>query len=298
MESEYRFTIFTPCYNSEKFIHRVIESLEAQTYNDFEWLVINDASEDDTLNILQKYADVASFPVRIINNPKNKMLYYNYNLAFEQAKGELMVFAGHDDRFHAESLDTFNSIWEQSSNESTAAIWCECQDQFGNLVGVPFPEQITISDYFEMFPKYIYKQERFACTRTDILRSFKFDLDGERTGEFFLWANIGLKFKTIYINKILRTYYIEDNNPDALTKRSREDIAIKVYISYLDWINLYLERIKRNIVLKLRFHFALAFYGILSDQKPIEVIRSIHKTKSRIIVCLLYPLAYLRSLKK
>ena len=69
MSFKYRFTIFTPCYNSEKFIHRVIESLESQTFNDFEWLVINDASTDSTAKILDEYASKAKFPVRVIHNP-------------------------------------------------------------------------------------------------------------------------------------------------------------------------------------------------------------------------------------
>jgi len=42
-------------------------------------------------------------------------------------------------------------------------IWCLCQDQFGNLIGRNYPSEIIISNYFEMFENYIYKQERFVA---------------------------------------------------------------------------------------------------------------------------------------
>ena len=54
MNKEYEFTVFSPCYNSEKFIRRTFESLKNQTFKNFEWLVIDDCSSDATLDILNQ----------------------------------------------------------------------------------------------------------------------------------------------------------------------------------------------------------------------------------------------------
>lgn len=46
--TNYKFTIFTPCYNGAKTIKRVFGSVEAQTYTDFEWIIVNDGSKDNS----------------------------------------------------------------------------------------------------------------------------------------------------------------------------------------------------------------------------------------------------------
>ena len=44
----YKFTIFTPCYNGENTIERVFESVSNQTYTNFEWIIVNDGSKDNS----------------------------------------------------------------------------------------------------------------------------------------------------------------------------------------------------------------------------------------------------------
>jgi glycosyltransferase involved in cell wall biosynthesis len=250
---------------------------------------VNDASTDNTAKILDDYAASASFPVKIIHNPVNKMLYYNFNLAFKEAEGELMVFAGHDDMFHSEALEIFAEVWQKNGNSKIAGIWCLCQDQHGVMVGNSFEQDFMVSNYFELFEKSIYTQERFGCTRTDILKQHPFNLKSEKIGESFLWEAIGAKFNTIYINKILRTYFIEPENQNALTKSSRSKNAGYVYISYLDWINLYLKQYTFSIKFKLRYHFAFLFYGLLSNRKLGAILSDVISLKNKIILMLIFP---------
>lgn len=292
MQFKYRFTVFTPCYNSEKFIHRVFESLETQSYRNFEWLVINDASNDDTGKLLREYASKASYPIRIINNTENKMLYYNFNVAFEIAQGELMIFAGHDDRFHKDTLEIFDRIWLEYGKDNISGISCLCKDQNGKIIGKKFPFEIAVSNYFDMYVKYIYRQERFGCTRTDILRKYKFDLKKGYVREGFLWEKIGLKYSTIYLNKVLRTYYIEPENLNALTKSNRYKIAPIAYLTYLDWINIYIKRIKGNYIFILRFHFAFVFYTFILKKNIFKTNQEIIKTSSKYINFLFIPFAF------
>lgn len=291
MEYQYRFTVFTACYNSEKFIHRVFESLETQTFRDFEWLVINDASTDNTLNILHEYSKRATFPMRILTNPVNKMLYYNFNIGFEEAKGEFMVFAGHDDRYDADMLETFYKVWKQYGNDKIARISGLCRDQFCNLVGNKYPKDILISNYFTIFEKYIYQQEKGGCTRTEILKEHPFNLETDRIGETFLWEAISLKYDTIFINKIFRTYYREPENLNALTKVPRSRNARYIYASYLDWVNIYLHQYSYSIKFKIRYHFALIFYGIIKKESLITIVKDIHHFASKLIAILMYPFA-------
>ena len=51
---DYKFTVFTPCYNGEKTIHRVFESMNAQTYTNWEWIIINDGSTDNSDSVIKE----------------------------------------------------------------------------------------------------------------------------------------------------------------------------------------------------------------------------------------------------
>jgi len=294
MEYKYRFTVFTPCYNSSKFIHRVIERLESQTYKNFEWLVIDDASTDNTVEIILDYIKKSQFPINFIRNSETQMLTKNINIAFQNAKGEFIVFLGHDDKIMPEALEVFNYIWSKFGNSNISGIKCLCQDQFGKLIGKKFPEDLLISDYFTITYKLNYDKELFGCTRTDVLREFYFDTEfGSYIPESVLWGNIGMKYKTIWVNKILRIYYIEPENKLALTKSGRKKYADGINYLYLKWINDFEKFLEGKLLFKLRIRFAYGFYGILSKKKIISLIKSVNLKSNKILVLIFYPLAFI-----
>lgn len=60
------FTVFTPTYNRAKTLHRVYESLQQQTFRDFEWLIVDDGSVDDTKSLIEIWQKEAAFPIRYV----------------------------------------------------------------------------------------------------------------------------------------------------------------------------------------------------------------------------------------
>ena len=64
---KYKYTIFTPCYNSAPYIHRVFKTLDSQTYRNFEWIVINDASTDETSELIKEYIKGVDFKVKFFD---------------------------------------------------------------------------------------------------------------------------------------------------------------------------------------------------------------------------------------
>jgi glycosyltransferase involved in cell wall biosynthesis len=295
---KYRFTIFTPCYNSEKFIHRVFESLESQEFRDFEWIVLNDASTDNTHTILENYKATANFPVQYINLSQNQMLSNNFNMAFEMAQGELMVFAGHDDLFFPETLKVFDETWEKYGNENISGIKCLCENQYGKLIGKEFPQPVLVTNFFTIFCDYLYTYEGYGCTRTDVLRRFKFDTSEILyVPEGTMWCKIGMEYDTIFLNRVLRTYYQEADNKAALTKSGRLKYTQGTFYLYTLWINHFMDRISGHIMFKLRFYFAFVFYGILSGNSFFKIIRTVKPFGRKIIAVLFYPIAFFTYLK-
>lgn len=128
------FTLLTPCYNSSGLIHRVYDSLCAQTLRSFEWVVIDDASTDDTLARLRAYQAEADFPIRIIEHPENRMVLAGLNAGIAAALGEFIVLAGHDDAFVPEALARLHAAWLGIPPELRAGVSgvsCLCKDQLG-----------------------------------------------------------------------------------------------------------------------------------------------------------------------
>lgn len=65
----YKFTIFTPCYNGAKTIKRVFDSVESQTYSNFEWIIVNDGSTDQSDIVIRNLIEKSKI--------KDKIKYFN-----------------------------------------------------------------------------------------------------------------------------------------------------------------------------------------------------------------------------
>lgn len=87
-------TVAMPTYNAERYIGEAIESVLNQTFRDFELLIINDGSLDDTHSVVSSYKDAR---IRLINLEENRGVAHCRNLALQQARGEFIAWTDSDD---------------------------------------------------------------------------------------------------------------------------------------------------------------------------------------------------------
>lgn len=97
-----KITVLMSVYNGEKYLSEAVESILNQTFKDFEFLIINDASTDNTRKILKSYKDSR---IKIITNKKNLGLTKSLNKGLEIAKGEYIARQDADDISAPERLD-------------------------------------------------------------------------------------------------------------------------------------------------------------------------------------------------
>jgi glycosyltransferase involved in cell wall biosynthesis len=100
------FSIITVCYNSEKTIERTITSLRNQTYQNFEYIIIDGGSTDSTLEIIKKNLDVVS----ILVSEKDEGIYDAMNKGIDLASGEIIGIINSDDWYENDTLENIFKI--------------------------------------------------------------------------------------------------------------------------------------------------------------------------------------------
>ena len=98
-----RVTVFIPVYNAQAYIAEAIESVLAQTYSDFELLVIDDGSTDETASVICTF--MYDPRIRVVSHIRNLGQPHTRNYGLELASGEYIAFLDADDRCVPERIE-------------------------------------------------------------------------------------------------------------------------------------------------------------------------------------------------
>ena len=103
MEENKLVTVITPCFNSEKTIRKTIESVLNQTYHNIEYLIIDGASTDKTVEIAKSYEQAFGGRMKIYSEP-DKGIYDAMNKGIRLAGGELVGIVNSDDYYETDAV--------------------------------------------------------------------------------------------------------------------------------------------------------------------------------------------------
>lgn len=127
-----KFSIVIPSYNHEKYIGRCIDSVLNQTYHDFELIIIDDGSKDDSYKIISNYTDC-----RIKHFRQNNQGAHNtINRGLEMAQGEYLAILNSDDEFHPERLEKCLQVFERNPDVGLVSTWITIIDSDSKKKGV------------------------------------------------------------------------------------------------------------------------------------------------------------------
>ena len=211
------FTVFTATYNRGVCIHRVFESLQAQTLRDFEWVVVDDGSDDDTEEVVGKFASEAPFPVRYFRK-EHAGKPAAWNLGVSEAHGRFFVSADSDDAFLPQSLERLFSMWEsipESQKPRFRGVSCRCLDESDSVVGdKDFPEPYLDAGSPDVVFKYGAGYEMWGMNRTDVLREYPMpEIQGlSFYPEIIIWDKMSQSYVSRFFNEPLRIIYDDQEN--------------------------------------------------------------------------------------
>lgn len=249
-------TIFTPAYNRAYTLERLYKSLCNQTNFDFEWLIVDDGSTDNTKELVKTFSS-DNFKIRYyLKENEGKHIAINYGA--ELAAGEWFFIVDSDDYLPENSVETVLNYCRQIENNpefaGVAGIKAFNKDE---IIGTTISEEYLDATTIEYRYKYKIVGDKAEVIRTDILKKYKFKkfLNEKFMQESVLWyatAEDGYKFR--WFNEII---YYGEYIEDGLTRNGRE-IARKSCLSR-SYADNHIVGIK-EIPLKVRFKSCINYY--------------------------------------
>jgi glycosyltransferase involved in cell wall biosynthesis len=207
------FTVFTPTYNRKHTLHRTYLSLTSQTCRDFEWLIVDDGSDDGTEELVKLWQREGRVPLRYIRQPHGGA-HRAHQTCLDEARGELIIKLDSDDGCTSAALERIKHHWlaiPDQDREHFAGVTALCLDERGHLVGDTFPDSPLDCTSAEL--EYVHKVrgEKWGCVRADVLRQFPFpdDVPGNFIPESYIWSQISRHYLTRHVNEVLRIYWMD-----------------------------------------------------------------------------------------
>lgn len=311
-----KVSVIMPCFNAEKYISESIESVLNQTYENFEIILVDDSSTDNTPNIIKKYVQKHGDKLKYISQP-NQGPSAARNNGVRNSTGDLIAFLDSDDIYVKDSLE--KKIMKLKSDKELTLVY---SDAF-----IIYESELTNYHYKKIVEKfyegYVFPQlmvNNFICTSTVMLKKEVFNSIGyfnekiKGVEDYEFWLKISKKdFKIGLVDEPLTYYRIRKGSLTDNNLKNVEDL-ISVFNKFLntndDTNNRDKQLIKNNLkryhseffILKAKSYLASKNYSMA--RKYYNKICKYNRTNIKyyfiIVILMIFPqsLRYLLKNKK
>lgn len=163
-------TVFTPTYNRKHTLSRTYESLCRQTCKDFEWLIVDDGSTDNTGELVNRWIEENKIPIRYIYK-ENGGLYTGYNTAYENISTELNVCIDSDDFMPDDAVEIILEHWKKYGGDRYVGMTGLDFTLDGKPIGGYFPAGFKDGFLIDFKRVYQHHGDTKQVMRTDIMKS-------------------------------------------------------------------------------------------------------------------------------
>lgn len=299
IENQFRFSVFTATRNRADMLYQLYQELRVQTFKDFEWVVVNDGSSDNTDDVMKSIQKEGLLQIQYVTKMGGGK-HSAWRVATPLFRGRYVVTADDDDHITTDMLDVFNMHWlhlEQSSKyDEFWEVRSRCKRNDGSLVGKVLPSAEYDSDYNTMSYKMKVYCEMVACRKIEVLRNeaavpekFPFMKDASNFAEVIRWSRAARKYKTRFVSDVTRIY---NDTPESLSanafnrcmqgdKRIIANKMVEFYFVLLEQRDLLFQYDKKRYMKNLLGYSLLvalcdnsydAFRGLTFSQKSFYVV--------------------------
>lgn len=213
-------SIVLPCYNGAGFLAQSIDSVLSQTYGDWELILVNDCSKDNSLEIMHSYA-VRDSRIRIIDNEHNLKLPGALNRGFREARGRYLTWTSHDNRMAPTMLEKFVQYLNANPDKGLVTA---CYAAFNLKTGEQLYE-VHHPDPQLYLPLYNCVCYAFMYRREVLDTVGDYDTTLFLVEDYDYWVRIWQKY---HVGKIYEVLYYTGVGDDTLTLSRKKEIAQKL----------------------------------------------------------------------
>ena len=223
-------SIGIPFYNAEKYLGFAIQSVIAQSYENWELILVDDGSSDNSLKIAQEFSQ-RDGRIRVIYDGQNKKLPSRLNQIIQESKGEFIARMDADDIMHPERLEKQFNFLEKNINFDLVSSGIISIDNFNNIIGYRCVESLY-TDFSVMKRSHPIAHPTVFARKNWYLRN-QYNINFPRSEDFELWCRASLKndLKLAVIPDLL-LYYREAGvlSIDKINRSYRD--GLEIYKNY------------------------------------------------------------------
>ena len=207
-----KISLLTSTYNRSSFLVRLFTSIKNQTCKDFEWVIVDDGSKDNTKEIIEKIIEEnPSFQIRYFYQ-ENQGKHIALNKLFELANGKYAIIIDDDDELLPDAIEKSLIIWNSIENQEQ--YWCVCarciNSKSKQILGALFPKKMNnFTKKKQMKVNSKISGEKVGVQKVEIVKRYKFPkIEGcYYIPEAYLWNQLNRDYKQYYSNEVLRIYH-------------------------------------------------------------------------------------------
>lgn len=201
MKNIYKFSIITSTYNSMRFLPKAVDSVLSQTFDDYEYIIVNNGSSDDTAAYLDKMIHETNKNIKVITLEENAGISGGRNTGINEAKGEYICFLDADDLWLPRKLEIINNAIKEYPEIDVFCHW-EYFEKEGDRKQIKYRDVDNKDAYLDLLFNGNCLSTSALSVRTTLMKDIGgFDeclISGEE--DFDCWlrlAHAGAKFLTV-----------------------------------------------------------------------------------------------------
>lgn len=208
-------SIILPVFNGEKYLSESIDSVIVQTYQNWELIIVDDCSSDNTPNIAKEYVKKDS-RIKYYRNDVNLRLPRNLNKGFSLANGEYLTWTSDDNRYKPMAIEAMVNALEKNKSAQFVFASCHVINEMGQIIEYIMQSKDSRKKIVGLNPVGAC----FMYTRLVYEQVGEYDDNYALVEDFDYWQRICMKFSFIVLEDILYEYRWHDG---ALTSTMKKE---------------------------------------------------------------------------
>ena len=286
-----KITVVTATYNRENTLERVYNSLKAQTYKNFEWIIIDDGSEDNTKQLVEYWKENSEFPIQYYYQ-SNQGKHIAINKGIELADGEYYTVIDSDDEIKKDSFEILINEWNkipENERKKYKSVTARSYDpETGKMIGDLLKKDVIDCSSLDARYKYKMKYERWGISRTEVIKEYRsLPIDGHFYPETIMQDKCARKYIERYIDIPLSGYYKDTNNAITKQKIKKENIYLWAHN-----INDNMDYFFYDIPNFIKSFIGISMCGFANKMKIKEIIKQGKGIYRKIGITIFIPVGY------